>query len=190
MMSSSSIQPDNVSGLRDSDAVPDDAILLENNVKITKADTSLQQKAGIGDVDSRLVKDAERIIDRNMEDFVPLAEVFLKRLLDAIEKARDGVGTRENRLDAITHPVMDLKATARMFKYTLVTNLANIMLGFLESIDDPDMDVIDIVEAHYKTLRLIVSKRMYGDGGRAGQTLQKELEDVCKRYKYVRASRP
>ena len=69
-----------------------------------------------------------------------------------------------------------------MFKYDLVGNLTNIMLNFLETVEDFDDDVIDIVQAHEDTLRHIITNKIAGDGGEDGMRLQKELKDACKRY--------
>jgi len=82
----------------------------------------------------------------------------------------------------MTQPVMELKANARMFKYGLVSSLANIMLGFLESIEKLDKDAIEIVSAHQKTLHAIISREMKGDGGEYGVLLEKELRDAIRRY--------
>jgi len=77
---------------------------------------------------------------------------------------------------------MTIKANAAMFNYDLITNLANVMLSFLESIKKLDKDVIEIVDAHHKTLTMIVLKKMKGDIGEPGKQLENELKGVCKRY--------
>ena len=78
--------------------------------------------------------------------------------------------------------VMQLKANAAVFRYTLIGNLANIMLGFLESVRTIDGDVIEIVAAHERTLSVIVIKKIEGDGGTNGKLLEEELQNACKRY--------
>ncbi len=64
-----------------------------------------------------------------------------------------------------------------------VGNLAQVMLGFLESLSHIDDNALEIVEAHHKTLNAIIAKQMKGDGGKYGQELQEELTHACERYK-------
>lgn len=152
------------------------------NVKIYKASTELQVKAGTGDVDPKKVMRAEAVIMTNTEDFLPLAVTFLNRLDQGISNARKADLPMDAKIAGMTQPVMELKANARMFKFDLITVMANIMLGFLETIKQLDNDAIDIVAAHHTTLRAIISKKMKGDGGADGVRLKSELEDACARY--------
>jgi hypothetical protein len=151
-------------------------------VKIIKANVALQQKAGTGDVDAKKIEKAEHTVQNNNEDFLPIAAEFLDRLELGVARARqDGISMTE-KIAGMTKPVMELKANARMFKYDLVTSLANVMLGFLENIKDLDRDAIEIVAAHHTTLKAIIIKKMKGDGGANGSLLRAELEDACQRY--------
>lgn len=150
--------------------------------RVIKASKNLQLKAGTGDIDPESVKKAEKVIEQNTVDFQPIAQQFLDRLARGILLARAGEGSKEDLISGMVQPVMELKANARMFKYDLVTSLANIMMGFLESVRDLDSDAVEIVDAHHKTLSAIVIKKMTGDGGSNGQLLQMELQDACERY--------
>lgn len=151
-------------------------------IKIYKANNGLQQKAGIGDVDVKKIEKAEKVIENNTEDFMPIAIEFLDRLELGVMRARQNEISMPDRIAGMTKPVMELKANALMFKYDLVTQLANIMLGFLENIRELDKDAIDIVSAHHTTLKAIIVKKMKGDGGANGHMLRTELEDACQRY--------
>jgi hypothetical protein len=81
---------------------------------------------------------------------------------------------------------MELKANAATFRYSLIGNLANIMLSFLESLTVMDKDAIEIVKAHHSTLHMIIVRKMTGDGGEGGKQLQKELQQACDRYYHKR----
>lgn len=151
-------------------------------VKIFKASQQLIEKAGTGEVDVTRIEKAENVIQNNTEDFMPIAADFLKRLEEGVQRARTAELTMVEKIAGMTQPVMELKANARMFKYDLVTSLANVMLGFLENIKDLDHDAIEIVAAHHTTLNAIIIKKMKGDGGANGELLRAELEDACQRY--------
>jgi len=134
-------------------------------VKTHKADYSLQKKVGKGPVNLETLDKAQALIEESSDDFAPLAMTFLSQLKTAIDAARKGVGSNDELISGMTSPVMELKANAKMFQYGLVSSLANIMLGFLETINTLDKDAIEIVGAHHQTLNLIVIKKMKGDGG-------------------------
>jgi len=154
----------------------------ESKVKIYKASKSLQLKAGTGDLTPDKILKADRIIEDNTIDFSEISNDFLMALLDGIRKAKAGAGTPEDLISGLIRPIMSLKAHGKMFKYDLVTALADIVLGFLEHVRELDADVIDIAEAHHRTLSLIINKGIRGDGGGSGPLLKAELNDACRRY--------
>ncbi len=150
--------------------------------RIISANYDLQNRVGAGPLDEKKVQRAEEVIQNNTVDFKPMALGFLQELIDGTNTAKQSDLPLKDRLAAMTRPVMNLKANAGMFGYTLVTKLTNVMLGFLEHIDDLDKDAVEIVAAHHATLTLIVTRSMKGDGGPDGDALVKELTEACKRY--------
>ena len=156
--------------------------MARGKFKIIKATRDLQAKAGVGDIPAERVLRSERVIERDETDFSQIAGNFLAALHDAIQRARGAAGEPDKLIQDLVRPVMELKANGRMFKYDLIGTLANIMLGFLEHIKELDSDIIDIIDAHHKTLDLILRKRMMGDGGANGAMLKSELENACARY--------
>ncbi len=156
----------------------------QSKAKVIKAKYELQQKIGVGPLDDRKLSVSQAVIDNNQVDFVPLGLEILSRLSLALDKAKDPNATMHMAQvkEALTKPVMELKANAAIFHYTLIGNLANIMLHFLESAATLDEDAINIVRAHHDTLRLIVIKKMAGTGGPVGKQLEDELQLACKRY--------
>lgn len=155
----------------------------KQSAKIIKASRSLQMKAGKGVIAHESVQRAEDVIKNNDEDFSSIANGFLIRLHDAVEMAeRNTAISKSDLIAGMIKPVMELKANAKMFKYNLVTSLANIMLEFLETIEHLDNKAVEIVAAHHKTLSMIITRKMSGDGGQVGAALQRELQSVCQRY--------
>ncbi len=154
----------------------------DKRARTIKFNRLLQAKVGTGQVNEELIKKSQKLIEENTTDFAPMAKEYLNPLKDAIDAARKGDKENSVILQEITDPVMQLKANAAMFDYALVGNLANIMMNFLETIESIDEDVLEIVDAHYKTLVLIIGNEMKGDGGEYGQELTGELKDACKRY--------
>jgi hypothetical protein len=169
-------------------------------VKITKASRELQIKAGTGEIDPVRIQKAEKVIVEKTKDFEPVVIPILSRLQQGVLEAKQGLQKIENpaagehrtfaeindimksMISGITQPVMDLKATAKMYRYDLISAMANIMLDFLEKLTDLDKDAIEIVEAHHKTISLLLTKKVSGAGGTTGELLQTELQDACQRY--------
>lgn len=162
-----------------------------NGVTIIKATRELQSRVGSGELDISTRQRAHEAMTVGLKtDFTPIALGFLDHLELGIARARDtGLSTRL-RLENLSRPVMELKANARMFRYDLVSVLANIMLGFLESIQDIDCDAVEIVAAHHRTLRVIIERQMTGNGGPPGQAIINELQDACNRYFTRRGMKP
>ncbi len=156
--------------------------MSEEKAKIIKANYKLQQKVGAGPLDLKTVIQSQHVIDNNQVDFVPLGLDILKKLEIALIQAQSEAAPIKEVKQMLTTPVMELKANATTFHYTLIGNLANIMLNFLETITVLDKDAIDIVRAHHDTLHMIIVRKMKGTGGDAGNILTKELQQACDRY--------
>lgn len=150
--------------------------------RIIKANTMLQAKVGMGTIDDEKIQAMQKVMNETKIDFGPMAFKLLDELNTALARARAGDGEPKALLAAMTEPVMQIKANAAMFDYHLVGSLANIILNFLEHIESIDKMVLDIVDAHHKTLTLMVKGKKTGAGGEFGDQLKTELQEACKRY--------
>lgn len=142
----------------------------------------LQAKVGTGNISEEQLSKMQKVLDGAHADFNGMAVQLLNELQIALQNAGEGNGDKKALIAAMTEPVMQIKANASMFGYQLAGNLANIALNFLENINEIDKGVIDVVNAHHKTLTLIVKNKMSGNGGDHGERLAAELKDACKRY--------
>lgn len=150
--------------------------------RIIKANHLLQNKVGMGTVDAEKIEKSQELIDNNRVDFKPMAQAYLTELEAAITTTKQGDISDAEAIQKLIEPVMQLKANGLMFDYGLVSALARIMLDFLEAIDTLDKDVIDIIEAHYTTIKAIINNSMSGDGGEFGREVTNEIREACKRY--------
>ncbi len=153
-----------------------------SQAKVIKATNKLQLKVGSGAIDEKKVVESQKVIEENNVDFGPLGIEILGKLETALKLAQDSSTSMKVAKTLLTTPVMELKANATIFKYALIGNLANIMLGFLENISELDKDAVEIVKAHHNTLHMIIVRKMSGDGGEGGKLLLKELQQACDRY--------
>ncbi len=156
----------------------------KKKTKTYKASLELQQRIGTGPLNPILIERAQRAIEENKIDFSPLGLQYLSELHEALESVEKNIDPSklEEQKRILTEPVMELKANATIFHYSLVGNLANIMLSFLESITEIDKDALSIVRGHHDSLKAIIGGKMTGDGGQNGQIMMNELKDACARY--------
>jgi len=153
----------------------------DTKVKIYNASKVLQRKAGTGKIDPKKLKEAEKVIEENTVNFVPMAMDYLTELEKAISAAKDNDGSADHH-HKITLPIMHLKSTGTVFKYPLVSDLSDITLTFLETTKTVNTDVLAIVMAHEQLLHAILAEEISGDGGAKGKAMKKEMASVCDRY--------
>jgi len=155
----------------------------KKEVKYYTPPNVLRQKVGTGGIEPNVIKMAEEFISSNDMDFTPYAMDILAKLAEAIKVAQTKDKSGRDVIDTITGPIMELKANGAMFRYFLVSEIANVMLNFLENIAELNDDAFDIINVHQRTLGAILKSRLHGDGGREGKALAQELYDACNRYR-------
>ncbi len=151
--------------------------------KRIKADLKLQKKVGTGTIDERKVEKAQDVIKTNKVDFAPIAKPHLDELSLAI-KGSTGLKNPDNSkeiLESYMTPIMNIKANAATFNYSLISGLAGTVLTFLEDVGKYDRKVVQIVDLLYKTILLILARKISGDGGGEGKALLGAFHEVCQK---------
>jgi len=144
---------------------------------------TLKAKVGSGGLNETILNKAQALLENNATDFLPLAEIYLESVTRGVDNACNNPSQDPESLIAhITYPVMQLKANGGMFHYHLVTRTADKLIQFLEVIESPDKEAMEIVTAFHTTIRAIVMGRITGDGGKYGQELLDALTEACLRY--------
>ena len=145
---------------------------------------TLKQKVGNGGISEDILQKAQALLENNAVDFLPLAEMYLSALMRGVEKAQKSYGEvdGESLIANMIYPAMQLKANGGMFHYQLVTKIADKLIQYLEVIEEPDADAVEIVLAFHTTMRAIIISRITGNGGRHGFELMQALDEACNRY--------
>ena len=157
-----------------------------------KANHLLRAKVGYSKgVDPKKVAKSQKVIENNQVDFVPMALGYLDEFDTAVTAARQASDQKPDNSDMLSliAPIMQLKANGKMFKFSLVSTLANIMLDFLEAVDEIDNDVLEIAAAHHRTLVHIIKHDLRSDDTPEAKEFITELRQACKRYFARQASR-
>ncbi len=158
----------------------------EKAIQRIKANTGLKIKAGSGTVSDGTVEKAQKVINNNKIDFIPIATNFIIQLSESIEQAKAEQKPGRRSIERIIHPIMQIKANARIFKHEILGDVADIILDFLEKINDVDEFVIQIADANQKTLRHLVSGKQKEELEKDSDSLIKELEGAFSRYLNVK----
>jgi two-component system chemotaxis response regulator CheY len=157
--------------------------------QLIKSNNLLQAKVGLGLIPHDMILRSQSLIEKNQFNFQSTGFIFLDQLRSALDDVYKSSYTTRRAVENIIDPIMQIKANARIFKYTRLGDLASIMLNFLEGINELDTDILDILESHHTTLTHIIHEGLIGDAGHIGQTFENELEAVCKRYINSRITR-
>lgn len=148
------------------------------------AQRTLKAKVGSGGIADDILEKAQALLENNTVDFMPLAEMYLVSLMKGIDTVKDASPEEDNEflISNMLYPAMQLKANGGMFHYPLVTGISDRLIQFLEVIDEPDIEAIEIVLAFHTTIRAIIQGKITGDGGAHGEELMRALNKACIRY--------
>ena len=152
--------------------------------EILRPPNTLKAKVGSGGISEAILDKAQALLENNVVDFQPLADMYMSALMKAIEHAQTNHDKQdtETLIAGMLYPAVQLKANGGMFHYPLVTIMADRLIQYLEVIVEPDLDALEIVLAFHTTLRAVIMGRITGTGGRHGQELLAALNDACMRY--------
>jgi len=142
----------------------------------------LREKVGYGGIDPVLLKKGDEFLANNPIDFGPYALSFMEQLEGVVGQINSGKIEGKEAVYALMPPVMELKGNGAMFRYRLITEIAGIVLNFLENLSELNEDAFEIIDVHHKSLNIIITNKLAGDGGMEGRALAKELHQACCRY--------
>ncbi len=154
------------------------------DVEFINPPNTLKQKVGSGGLSDEILEKAQDLLENNTVDFQPLGEMYLNALMSGVELAKgsDGEQDAEYVIASMLYPTMQLKANGGMFHYPLITQISDKLIQFLEVINEPDLEAIEIVIAFHATIRAVIHGKITGTGGAHGKELLKALNDACVRY--------
>ena len=144
----------------------------------------LKEKVGSGGLSEEILDLAQKLLEENTQDFVPLGSMYLDALMNGIDMAK-GITPSEDPeaiIASMLYPAMQLKANGAMFHYQLITNIAEKLVQFLEVIPDPDIEAMEIILAFHTTMNAVLRGQIKGDGGDNGAKLLSALVNACQRY--------
>ena len=157
----------------------------KRNAEFITPPNTLKQKVGFGGLKDEILNKAQELLENHAIDFRPLGEMYLEALDNGIKYAQRSDKNQDDYealIATMLYPAMQLKANGGMFHYPLITEIADKLIQFLEVIDKPDKDAVEIIFAFHATIRAILIGQVKGDAGQYGEELKKALVEACFRY--------
>lgn len=144
----------------------------------------LKAKVGSGGLNDSILEITQLLLEKQTEKFEPLAELYLTQLQVGIDRVvnKKFSDDPENLIAGILFPAMQIKSNGGMFGYPLVTDIGDMLIHFLEVIEEPDKECLEIVLAFHSTLKLVIKGEIRTGGGAEGKALKKALHGACQRY--------
>lgn len=153
------------------------------NAKFSMPENKVKKKAGSGGIPDVILQRAEVLIEENHHvDFNPFAEKYLSNIEQSLLELIENNYVSPKSMTTISENIMHLKANGGMFGYMLVSYVADIALNFSDNQKIINEDFVKIIKAHNKTIRLIISNKLKGDGGNGGNALKEEFYNAIVRF--------
>ncbi|MBC8270216.1 MAG: Hpt domain-containing protein [Rhodospirillaceae bacterium] len=149
-----------------------------NVIKPPDTLSSKVSKGGPGAVDLAAIERAESVIANMADDYLDWVEDDLVKIANAQKELKANRDKSEEYLDKVFQVAHDMKGQGGSFGYDLMTILGNDLCRFIEgkkTASDVDIEVIDL---YISTMQIVISKRMSGDGGPAGNEVLTGLAAV------------
>ncbi|MCC6598456.1 MAG: hypothetical protein IT559_06670 [Alphaproteobacteria bacterium] len=152
-------------------------------VKFIHPPNTLKAKVGSGGIPESLIRKAQQVMECFESDFRPEARRLVDSLDEALKKAQAALRSEKDiDKEELVFPVMQLKANGGMFKYELISDVADICLQFMEGVEDYNQDTFEVIQIHKSTINTILNNNLRGSGGPEGYALVQELHAACMRY--------
>lgn len=152
----------------------------ESKPQMIKPPDTLRDKVSISEdgVDLEALEQAEQLIAGMQDSYLEWVEEDLRKLTALYTRAAEAAGDdRATALEQIFSVAHDVKGQGGSFNYPLMTAVGNSLCRYLEKMEGPvKSSHMATVKVHIDTLRLIISQRMSGDGGKVGDNLLRGLD--------------
>lgn len=138
-----------------------------------------KQGDGPPEINHILLERAEEVVADFANEFIAQADADIETIcaaFDAVVAGEDPAGS----LNSIFETALNLKGQGGSFGYGLITEVADSLQAFTLGRDGVDDREQNIIRAHIDTLRLVVAKRMEGDGDEEAQSIVAGLRQLTE----------
>ena len=153
---------------------------MASDHEVIKSPNNLKSKVKVDGpkaVDQMVLARAEAVITDLAGEYLEWVEGDLAK----IQKACDSLvaaPTSKEPLELIYQISHGIKGQGGSFGYQLMTVLGDKLCLYIEKLEDVGAREADVIRLHIDGMRLVISKRIEGDGGEIGAELLKGLSSV------------
>lgn len=156
----------------------------ESKVEVINPPNTLKSKiivGGPGAVDPGTLERAEAVIAGMSDNYMKSVQDDMVRISSAFERLKDSAGGGSTQaIEEIFQISHDVKGQGGSFGYPLLTAIGNELCRLIEKMEnDVGASEIEAIRIHIDAMKLVVSERMKGDGGKQGKTLLVGLQQMC-----------
>lgn len=156
------------------------AALSRTGVEVVQPPHKIKDKVSVSasGVSPEMLDRAEKVMTSMAGDYLTWAGEDLQRLQDLYERLeRTPPAEAKPVLRELFSLAHDMKGQGGSFGYGLVTVIGNMLCRLIEKLEnDWRSSYLAVIKVHVDALRLVISGRMQGDGGRAGENMISGLE--------------
>lgn len=160
--------------------------MASDEPKILRPPTSLKDKVGIGgpdSVDAVTLQRAEQAISNMTDNYLEWVDSDLSKLSDAVDQlfVDDGLD-RNQKLETVFFIAHDMKGQGGSFNYRLITIIGDALCRTIEKMNGVLIAIEnEVIKVHFEAMKLVIAKRMSGDGGKEGEALVSGLQSVSEK---------
>jgi len=159
-------------------------VTVESKIEIINPPNTLKSKivvGGPGAVDPNTLERAEAVIAGMSDNYLKSVQDDMVRISSAFERLKNVAGDGSTQaIEEIFQISHDVKGQGGSFGYPLLTAIGNELCRLIEKMgNDIGSSEIEAVRIHIDAMKLVVSERMKGDGGKQGKTLLVGLQQMC-----------
>ncbi|MBB4266161.1 Hpt domain-containing protein [Roseospira visakhapatnamensis] len=144
----------------------------------------LSRKAPVtaGGVDLAAIEKAEALIANLQDDYLTWAEADATQLGRACDDLVNDPPDPEAAKKELFRVAHDMKGQGGSFGYDLITVVGDQLCRFVEGLEGtPTRAEAEVLRVHVETIRLILTRRMKGDGGRDANVLLDGLQRAIRK---------
>jgi len=148
--------------------------------EVIKSPNKLKSKVKVDGpkaVDQKVLARAEALITDLAGDYLEWVEGDISKIQNACDSLV-ATPTSKEPLELIYQISHGIKGRGGSFGYQLMTVLGDKLCLYTEKLEHVGVLEIDVIRLHIQGMRLVISQRIDGDGGKVGAELLKGLSSV------------
>ncbi len=147
-----------------------------------KPENTLQNKTGVGGLDSLVIERAQSLGNAVKFDFKPFAMEKIKGMKEQINSENFLSAGNDSAIDDFLFHLVPFGVNAKLSNNQPLSMISDHLLKFVESLRNFNVDSHHVIKAHVNALDVATTKNLGNPNDPVLNTLMDELRAVCERY--------